>query len=166
MNGMMRLFCRFCLAAALAATAAAAQADVMYQCIDEQGHKTFSNVKLVDKGVKCTAMDLGPATTIPAPRPAASPAARPGSPAGFPRVGESAQKERDNDRRRILENELEAERRNLDQARKDLAEQEAIRTGDERNYQRVLDRLEPYKNKVALHERNIEAIEKEIAKLR
>ena len=88
------------------------------------------------------------------------------SPAGFPKVGETAQKERDNDRRRILENELEAEKRNLEQARKDLAEQEAIRTGDERNYQRVLDRLEPYKNKVALHERNIEAIEKELAKLR
>ena len=160
----MRLFCRFCLAAALFAKVAAAQADVMYQCIDEQGHKTFSNVRLTDKGVKCTAMDLGPATSVPAPRPA--PAAKAPSPAGFPKVGETAQKERDNDRRRILENELEAEKRNLEQARKDLAEQEAIRTGDERNYQRVLDRLEPYKNKVALHERNIEAIEKELAKLR
>ena len=164
MNGMMRLFCRFCLAAALFAKVAAAQADVMYQCIDEQGHKTFSNVRLTDKGVKCTAMDLGPATSVPAPRPA--PAAKAPSPAGFPKVGETAQKERDNDRRRILENELEAEKRNLEQARKDLAEQEAIRTGDERNYQRVLDRLEPYKNKVALHERNIEAIEKELAKPR
>ena len=32
--------------------------------------------------------------------------------------------------------------------------------------QRVLERLEPFKNKVALHERNIEAIQKELAKLR
>ena len=38
--------------------------------------------------------------------------------------------------------------------------------GDERNYQRVLERLEPFMNKVALHERNIEAIQKELAKLR
>ena len=76
------------------------------------------------------------------------------------------QKERDNDRRRILESELAAEQKNLEQARKDLAEQEAVRSGDERNYQRVLERLEPFKNKVALHERNIEAIQKELGKLR
>ena len=43
---------------------------------------------------------------------------------------------------------------------------EAIRTGDERNYQRVLDRLQPYKDKVALHERNIEALKKEIGNLK
>jgi hypothetical protein len=149
----------------LLAKIATAQAEVMYQCVDEDGRKTFSNVKLADKSVKCTAMDLGPVTSVPpaqAPRPGARPAA---SPAGFPKVGEGAQRERDNDRRRILENEREAERGNLEQARKDLAEQENIRSGNEHNYQRVLDRLEPYKNKVGLHERNIEAIEKELDKL-
>lgn len=159
----MRLFFRFGVPAALLAMAAAAQADVMYQCIDERGHKTFSNVKLSEKGVRCTAMDLGPATSVPPP---SRPAAKAPSPAGFPKVGENDQKARDNDRRRILESELEAEKRSLEQAKKELAEQEAIRTGDERNYQRVLDRLEPYKNKVALHERNIEAIDRELAKLR
>lgn len=154
---------RFGLSVALCAAAVTAQADVMYQCVDEQGHKTFSNVKLSEKGVRCTAMDLGPATSAPAAKP---PAAKAPSPAGFPKVGDNDQKARDNDRRRILESELAAEQKNLEQAKKDLADQEAIRTGDERNYQRVLDRLEPYKNKVALHERNIEAIEKELAKLR
>jgi len=149
--------------AVLFAIAAAAQADVMYQCVDEQGHKTFSNVKLSEKGVRCTAMDLGPATAVPPPP---KPAAKAPSPSGFPKVGESDQKARDNDRRRILESELAAEQKSLEQAKKELAEQEAVRTGDERNYQRVLERLEPFKNKVALHERNIEAIEKELAKLR
>lgn len=154
-------FFRLCVPLALLSIMAA-HADVMYQCVDEQGHKTFSNVKLTAPGSRCTAMDLGPATTVPPPpKPAAAP-----SPGGFPKVGENAQKERDSDRRRILESELAAEQKNLEQAKKDLAEQEAIRTGDERNYQRVLDRLEPYKNKVALHERNIEAIQKELAKLR
>lgn len=164
MDRMMTFFFRFCLPATLFAMAATAvQADVMYQCVDENGHKTFSNVKLSDKGVRCTAMNLGPSTAVPAPK---APAAKAPSPANFPKVGEGAQKERDNDRRRILESELAAEQKNLEQAKKDLAEQEAVRSGDERNYQRVLDRLEPFKNKVALHERNIEAIEKELAKLR
>ena len=57
-------------------------------------------------------------------------------------------------------------RRNVEQARKELADQEAVRSGDERNYQRVLDCLQPYKDKVGLHERNIEAIQKELSKLR
>ena len=156
-------FFRFCLSTALVAMlATAARADVMFQCVDEHGHKTFSNVKLSDKGVRCAAMDLGPATSVPAPKPAV----KTPSPANFPKVGEGAQKERDNDRRRILEGELAAEQKNLEQAKKDLAEQVAVRSGDERNYQRLLERLEPFKNKVALHERNIEAIQKELAKLR
>lgn len=165
MNGMTRLFFGFCVAAALIAKTAAAQGDIMYQCIDEEdGHKTFSNVKLTDKGIKCTTMELGPPASMPPPK--ASPGPKAASPRSFPKVGENAQKERDNDRRRILESELEVERRNLEQAKQDLAGQENIRNGDERNYQRVLERLEPFKNKAALHERNIEAIEKELAKLR
>ena len=159
---MMVLLCRFLLPYALLA-ATATQADVMYQCIDEQRHKTFSNVKLTARGAKCTAMDLGPATTMPPPP---KPAAKTPSSASFPKVGENDQKARDTDRRRILEGELAAEQKNLEQAKKELAEQEAVRSGDERNYQRVLERLEPFKNKVALHERNIDAIQRELAKLR
>jgi hypothetical protein len=164
MNGMMNLFFRFCVAAALLAQMVAAHAEVMYQCVDDLGRKTFSNVKLPDKDFKCVTLDLGPATSVPAV-PVSRPAAKP-SPPGFPKVEQTAQKERDNDRRRILEDELAAEQQNLEQARKELAEQESIRNGNERNYQMVLDRLEPYKNKVALHERNIEAIEKELGSLR
>ena len=41
-----------------------------------------------------------------------------------------------------------------------------MRTGDEKNYQRVLDRLQPYKDRVAQHERNIQAIQKELNNLR
>ena len=36
-----------------------AQAGTMYQCVDESGHKSFSNQKSGPKGTKCTAMDLG-----------------------------------------------------------------------------------------------------------
>ena len=163
MNGMTSFFCRSRAAAVWAAVSwtmlPLARAEVMYQCVDDLGHKTFSNVKLSDKSIRCTALDLGPMTSVPAPP-------KPSAGASFPKVGASDQKARDNDRRHILENELQAERRNLEQARKELAEQENLRNGNERNYQKVLDRLEPYKNKVALHERNIEAIENELAKLR
>ena len=118
-----------------------------------------------DKNCKRLSFDPIPAAS-PASPAAARPAARTPTPASFPKVEENAQKARDNDRRRILESELEAEQKNLAQAKKELADQEAVRSGDERNYQKVLDRLQPFKDKVALHERNIEAVQKEISRLR
>ncbi len=86
--------------------------------------------------------------------------------AGFPRVDSGTQKARDTDRRRILEEELNSEQKSLEVARKELEDQESVRYGNERNYQKVLDRVQPYKDKVQLHERNIEALRREISNLR
>ena len=87
-------------------------------------------------------------------------------PVNFPKVDPQTQRQRDADRRRILEQELANEQKLLDQAQKELAGQESIRLGSERNYQRVLDRLEPYKKKVKLHEDNVTNLKKELANLR
>lgn len=134
-------------------------ADV-YKCLDDDGHVTYTNTKPSAKA-KCTMLSRDQRVSTVPGRAANTP-----SPAGFPKVDGDTQKARDNDRRKILEQELAAEQKNLDQAKKELSEQEAIRTGDERNYQRVLDRLQPYKDKVAVHERNLEALKKEIGNLR
>lgn len=144
---------------AVAWIALPAWADV-YKCVDEDGHVTYTNTKPSPKA-KCSALSRDQRVSTVPGRAANTP-----SPAGFPKVNSDVQKVRDNDRRRILEQELAAEQNNLEQAKKELADQEAIRTGDERNYQRVLDRLQPYKDKVALHERNLEALKKEIGNLR
>ncbi|MBS3916267.1 MAG: DUF4124 domain-containing protein [Sulfuritalea sp.] len=144
---------------AVAWVAIPAWADV-YKCVEEDGHVTYTNTKPAAKA-KCTLLSReSRVSTVPG-RTTSTP-----SPAGFPKVDGSTQKARDNDRRTILDQELSAEQKNLDQARKELAEQEAVRTGDERNYQRVLDRLQPFKDKVALHERNIEALKREIGNLK
>ena len=135
----------------------------IYKCVGADGQVTYSNMP--DKNCKRLSLDPIPAAS-PASPAAARPAARTPTPASFPKVEENAQKARDNDRRRILESELEAEQKNLAQAKKELADQEAVRSGDERNYQKVLDRLQPFKDKVALHERNIEAVQKELSRLR
>ena len=63
-------------------------------------------------------------------------------------------------------------RRMPSRQKKDLGEQEAIVLPNERmqggaiSGGKVQERLQPYKDKVALHQRNIEAIRKEIANLR
>ncbi|MFZ4534994.1 DUF4124 domain-containing protein [Propionivibrio sp.] len=161
----------FPLAALLFLAAIPVQADVMYQCTDESGHKSFSNIKSSAKGAKCSAMDMG----SPVSSPATKAATKTPTPATFPKVDDNAQKSRDTDRRRILESELTAEQKNLEQAKKDLAEQEATVLPNERmQYKggggisggKVEERVQPFRDKVALHERNIEAIQKEISKLR
>ena len=144
---------------------ASAHADI-FKCTGADGHVMYSN--MADKN--CKKMNLDPvgsgSGSGSTPAPANKAAAKTPTPESFPKVDDNTQKSRDTDRKRILEGELATEQQNLDQAKKALAEQEAIRTGDEKNYQRVIDRLQPFKDKVALHERNIEAIQKEIAKLR
>ncbi len=137
----------------------------IYECIDSSGNKRFTNVKSEAAG--CKPMNLPPVSSVPAPKPAPKAGnARPAAEGAFPKVDAPTQQQRDAERRKILEQELANEQKLLDQAKKELAEQESIRLGSERNYQRVLDRLEPFKKKVALHESNIANLRKEISALR
>lgn len=142
------------------ALSAGAQAEI-YECIAADGSKRFTNIKSEAKG--CKLLDIGPINVVPTPK---SQQGKGASPANFPKVDSGTQKQRDTDRRKILERELASEEQLLDRARKDLAEQESIRLGSERNYQRVLDRLEPYQKKVKLHEDNVANLKKELANLR
>jgi Domain of unknown function (DUF4124) len=141
-----------------------ARADI-WECIDSSGNKRFTNVKAEAAG--CKPMNLPPVTSVPAPKPAAKGDTKPqAAPGNFPKVDAPTQQQRDGERRKILEQELANEQKLLELAKKDLAEQEATRLGSERNYQRVLERLEPFKKKVTLHENNVTNLRKELSSLR
>ncbi|MDD3676258.1 MAG: DUF4124 domain-containing protein [Thauera propionica] len=143
------------------------QAEV-YKCTDAEGRITYTNDRNAARG--CKALDTDQTiSTVPAParRPSAGPATSPaGTPSSFPRVSPDDQRARDDSRRQVLEAELATEESALTAAEQALAEQESVRMGDERNYQKVLDRLQPFKDKVELHKRNIEALRREISGLR
>ncbi len=142
----------------------AAMADI-WECTDERGNKRFTNIKSEAQG--CRLLNMPPLTTVPAvKKPAPKPKATAPTPSNFPRVDADTQRERDADRRRILEQELANEEKLLDEAREALRAQESVRLGSERNYQRVLDRLEPYKKKVKLHEENVNNLRRELATVR
>jgi hypothetical protein len=141
----------------LVVLAGIAHADTLYKCTDSAGHTTYTNQKTTGKHCVVLSQDK-PVSTFAAPKTQS----RSSASEGFPRVSSETQKNRDSARQQILQGELATERRNLEEAKKALAEQEAVREGGERNYQRVLDRLQPYQEKVRLHERNIDAIQKEI----
>ena len=147
-------------------------ADPIYQCIDAQGYRAISNIKISRTGTQCTLIDLGKSPTRPArPAPpasskkAAKPSAAP-SPSNFPKVAEKTQKSRDIDRKYILENELESEQKNLAQAKKELSEHDAARASDEKNAQKISAPDPKLASKVSLHQRNIDALEKELSKFR
>jgi hypothetical protein len=162
---MRRLLC----ALTLLMLAGPLHADI-WECEEPGGGKRFTNIKAEAKG--CRQLTVTPAVpppaAAPAPRKSDAPRA-PGSAStseGFPKVAPQVQQQRDNDRRKILETELVNEERNLQEARRELNEQENTRLGSERNAQRVIDRVEPYQKKVKLHEDNIANLRRELTNLR
>ena len=151
----------FPLLSLLALASLAAQADTLYKCVDSSGVVLYTNQK--GGGKNCTILSQDKAvSTYSAPKQAP----RSATPGDFPRVSEEAQKGRDTDRRRILEQEMRNEQEKLEQAHKDLVEGEATRMGNEKNYQKYLDRIQQLRDGVALHERNLDALRRELANLR
>jgi hypothetical protein len=152
---------KFLIAAALTLTSAIAVADV-YKCVETDpatGERkvTYTNDRKA-RGCERLSADL-PVSSVPGAAPRAAPAT-------FPKVSDDDQRQRDSERRKILESELQAEEKALESARKALAEEDAVRYGNERNFQKKLDRLQPFQEKVEQHERNVEALKKEIANLK
>lgn len=139
--------------------AALAQQSEIYKCVDKTGRPLYTSDKRETGGMKCTLVsrevNVVPSQT---PRPPSARAAQP----SFPRETATDRSNAKERQREILEQELASERQQLETARQELAAQEAIRSGDERNYARVLERLQPYKDNVETHEKNIEALTREL----
>jgi hypothetical protein len=132
--------------------------------VDSDGHTIYSNVPIKNaRKVTCFHPPTPVAQEAPAPTP---PAAQPPADSGKARVDAQTQRKRDDERRRILEDELTREQSALTEARRALSEQESLRGGDERNYQRVQERLKPFQDAVETHEKNIASIRREISTLR
>ena len=98
------------------------------------------------------------------PRPAAS--AAPAEARGAEgRVDAGQQRVRDDERRRVLQTELRSAEERLAIAQKEFNNGQGERRGDERNYQRYLDRMAELKDSIARHEADVQALKREIAKL-
>ncbi len=155
-----------CTAFAVASSAYAQQqgTGTVWRCTEPDNRAHYTNIKKETEGKQCIVVTRE-VSVVSAPAPAPRAAATP-TPPGFPRVDKDTQKSRDDGRRRILEDELTTEQKGLSDAKVKLAEQEGVRNADEKNYQRVLDRLKPYQEAVERHERNVSALQRELAALR
>jgi hypothetical protein len=126
---------------------------------------TISAKEATEKG--CKTIEGAPVTVIQGNRPRQG---TPVPPASGPRPADSkvdpaAQRARDGDARRILETELKKEEEQLAQMQKDFNAGEPERRGDERNYQKYLDRVAEMKAAIARKESDIAALRRELAKL-
>lgn len=127
----------------------AAQAEI-YKRVDADGHVTYSSTPL--KGSK--KLHLAPLPTLAPPR------VRRTEADDFPRVDAATQKDRDNTRRQILEDELAAEEKALAEARTNL--QESAENPGTRGSKAAQG---SEASQVQTHEKNIEALRIELTKL-
>ena len=140
---------------------------VMYRCPGNDYNNTISAKEAKDRG--CKTIEGAPITVIQTTRPkAAAPSGGAAPAASGPasaRVDPAAQRARDSDARRILEDELRAEEQRLVALQKDYNNGEPERQGNERNYQKYLDRVNEMKAAIARKESDIGAIKRELGKL-
>lgn len=142
-----------------------AEGDV-YLCVDNYGNKEYKNTDIT-KG--CKKIDLPGLTMIPAPkrREGRIASARPAeSPAGFPRIDSGTQKARDDERRRILLEEMQNEQQKLAELEKAYNNGQPERRGDERNYAKYQQRVALMKEDISRAEKNIDALQREIGNLK
>ena len=145
-----------------AAAAHAQQVTEIFKCRNPDGHWTYTNDRREAEKQKCEVV-----TRQVNVAPAQKPPPRASTPAGqFPRETPEASANAKARQREILETELAQEQAALAKARQQLAEQEQVRYGNERNYARVEERLQPFKDSVETHQKNIEALRRELANLR
>lgn len=144
-----------------AVLAAPAQAQI-YKYVDENGQVTFTDV--YRKGAQKIELPGAPAP-VPAPKPAAPGTTTP-SPANFPRIDAGTQKRRDDIRRQVLQDEMESERRNVEEARRQLTLGERLLPGERATDPGYLNRVSRLRAAVQQHEQNVAAIQRELANLR
>ena len=181
---------------AVAMSSAAWAQTTIYKHVDENGRVTYTNKPM--KGA--TVLELDPITIIPAtqtvaiaPAPAAKAVAtleRLDKPAAaaptLASIDANVQRKRDNDRRKILEEELTREEDSLAEARGAISQEQqnptlvaAVRTMQTTaeptpaqlaemrgNIEKASGRIRGLQSTVAEHEKNIEALKKELGALK
>jgi len=138
-----------------------ARAD-MYRCkVPGQSSPLYTNDPHDTRGKKCTVVTRE-INVIPAPQKSAAkkpPLRR------FPKESSATRASAKERQREILQKELDREEGLLEKAQQALDAQQEVRYGNERNYARVLQRLQPYKDNVDLHQKNVEALRRELRNL-
>lgn len=163
------------LTLALLSQAAAPQTavrNVVYRC---PGNPVLYTDAISDKEAKergCRTIEGAPITVISSPpRARSSGTPVPSAPTTTSRLEPTArvepneQRARDSDRRAILSAELRRDEQVLSELQREFNNGEPERRGDERNYQKYLDRVAEMKASIARKESDVAAIKRELGKV-
>jgi predicted RNase H-like nuclease (RuvC/YqgF family) len=151
------------LGVAAPALAQTAGNTLVYRCPGNVYTDALSAKEAQDKG--CRVIEGAPVTVIQSPKPRegrAVPAS--GARPAEAKVDPQEQRARDSDARRILEGELKKEEEQLAALHREYNNGEPERRGDERNYQKYLDRVAALKAAIERKESDIAALKRELAK--
>jgi hypothetical protein len=136
--------------------------------VDTDGNVHYSNLP-PEKGwrrLSCTAGDESSGRRSSSSSSSASARSTP-SPAGFPRVDPETQKSRDDVRRKVLSDELAAEQKLLAEARTQYADGAPAPLPEERaDAEKYRARIARLRQSVTIHEKNVEALRKELATIK
>jgi hypothetical protein len=154
----LRLWLVMCCSTALAFSA---YADI-YKRVDDDGHVTYSSTPI--KGGKKLHLEPLPTMAPPKPNKASE---------NFPRVNPETQSQRDDTRRKILEDELASEQAALEEARIKLKEgqdnpeiSKDAKGQTFRNVAKYEEKVNALQEEVTAHEKNVEALQTELSNLK
>jgi hypothetical protein len=157
------------LAALALIPAPPAHADIC-KYIDAEGRIIYSNVEIRDaRKIDCSIVSEETLKKPPAAAPGAAPAAaaKQPAPANFPKVDATTQRKRDDERRKVLADELAIEEKLLAEARAQYANGAPAPLPEERTQpQKYSERVARLRQSVQVHERNVDALRKEMGKTR
>ncbi|MFZ5527247.1 MAG: hypothetical protein ACOZE7_11395 [Pseudomonadota bacterium] len=160
----LRIWQGAALAGVLAFSQTHAQDKPVYRCPGNLYTDALSAKDAAAKG--CKTLEGAPITVIQSQMPRGAPrstASAGGS--GGEKVSSQDQKARDADSRNILEAELRKEEEALAALKKEYKNGEPDRLGDERNYQKYLDRVAAMKAAITRKEADVASIKRELSKL-
>jgi hypothetical protein len=143
--------------------AAPAQAEI-YKYVDESGNVTFTDV--YKKGAKRIDLPGAPAPQSGSGKSSSRRASYTPSPTDFPRIDAGTQKRRDDIRRQVLQDEITGERKNADEARRQLALGERLAPGEKATDSSYVNRVKKLRESVQQHDQNVASIQRELANLR
>jgi len=162
MLGLVVVACGAFGAAAWAQASAPAGNGTVYRCPGPPVLYTDALSAKEAKEKNCRTIEGAPITVMQTvkPRPVASTGR-----ASDAKVNAAEQKARDSDARQILEGELKREEEALAALQKEYNNGQPERQGNERNYQKYLDRVAEMKATIDRKEADIAALKRELAKL-
>ena len=168
-NSSLTAFTALLAASLLTGLAAQAQERV-WRCGNE-----YTNNAADAQRRGCKLMEGGNVTVVQGASAAARPAASTGggsgassaarAPAGSPRVESGEQRQRDSDARAVLESELQKAQARHAELLREYNNGEPERQGNEKNYQKYLDRVSDLKAQIARNESDIAGLQREIGRL-